>query len=48
MTDPLKHLGHRSILTDDQVREPRTILEAFFRRAVPDEVWRQQYLPLFE
>jgi hypothetical protein len=27
---------------------PRTVLEAFFRRAVPDELWRDRYLPLFD
>jgi hypothetical protein len=26
---------------------PRDVLEAFFRRAIPDEEWRQSYLPLF-
>lgn len=26
---------------------PRTVLEKYFRRAVPDEEWRQIYLPLF-
>lgn len=27
---------------------PRSVLEAFFRRSVPDELWRERYLPLFE
>jgi hypothetical protein len=27
---------------------PRDVLEAFFRRAVSEEVWRHRYLPLFE
>lgn len=27
---------------------PRTVLEQFFRRAAPDEVWRERYLPLFQ
>ena len=26
---------------------PRGIFEAFFRRSVSDEVWRERYLPLF-
>ena len=26
---------------------PRTVFEAFFRRSVSDEVWRERYLPLF-
>jgi hypothetical protein len=26
---------------------PRTVLEQWFRRSVPDEVWRERYLPLF-
>lgn len=27
---------------------PRTVLETFFRRSVPDETWRERFLPLFE
>jgi hypothetical protein len=27
---------------------PRTVLEQWFRRSVPDEVWRERYLPLFD
>jgi hypothetical protein len=27
---------------------PRSVLEAFFRRSIPDDRWRDQYLPLFE
>jgi hypothetical protein len=26
---------------------PRDVLESFFRRSVPDAVWRDRYLPLF-
>jgi hypothetical protein len=26
---------------------PRDVLEAFFRRSIPDEEWRARYLPLF-
>jgi hypothetical protein len=26
---------------------PRDVLEAFFRRSIPDEEWRGRYLPLF-
>ncbi|MGH3130032.1 MAG: hypothetical protein ACRDNX_04370 [Gaiellaceae bacterium] len=26
---------------------PRDVLEAFFRRAIPDAEWRERYLPLF-
>ncbi len=25
---------------------PRDVLEAFFRRSIPDEEWRERYLPL--
>jgi hypothetical protein len=28
-------------------KTPRDVLESFFRRSVPDEVWRDRYLPLF-
>jgi hypothetical protein len=28
-------------------RPPRDVLETFFRRSVPDEQWRERYLPLF-
>jgi hypothetical protein len=27
---------------------PRTVLEQWFRRSVPDEEWRERYLPLFD
>ena len=27
---------------------PRTVLEQWFRRSVPDEIWRERYLPLFD
>ena len=27
---------------------PRDVLEAFFRRSIPDEEWRGRFLPLFE
>ena len=27
---------------------PRTVLELFFRRSVPDQEWRDRYLPLFD
>ena len=26
---------------------PRAVLEAYFRRSAPDDVWRERYLPLF-
>jgi hypothetical protein len=26
---------------------PRDVLEAFFRRSIPDREWRDRYLPLF-
>jgi hypothetical protein len=26
---------------------PRDVLEAFFRRSIPDDEWRARYLPLF-
>ena len=26
---------------------PRDVLETFFRRSIPDHVWRSRYLPLF-
>jgi hypothetical protein len=28
-------------------RSPREVLETYFRRSIPDEVWRDRYLPLF-
>jgi hypothetical protein len=27
---------------------PRTVLESFFRRSVPDETWRERFLPLLD
>ena len=27
---------------------PRTVLEQWFRRSLPDDVWRERYLPLFQ
>jgi hypothetical protein len=30
-----------------QESSPRDVFEGFFRRSVPDEVWRERYLPLF-
>jgi hypothetical protein len=27
---------------------PRDVLDAFFRRSVSDEIWRERYLPLFQ
>jgi hypothetical protein len=27
---------------------PRTVLEQWFRRSVPDDEWRERYLPLFD
>jgi hypothetical protein len=27
---------------------PRAVLELFFRRSIPDEEWRDRYLPLFD
>ena len=27
---------------------PRTVLETYFRRAVPDEQWQEVFLPLFQ
>jgi len=29
-------------------RSPRDVLELYFRRSVPDEVWRERYLPLLD
>jgi hypothetical protein len=26
---------------------PRDILERFFRRSIPDQIWRERYQPLF-
>lgn len=26
---------------------PRSVLEAFFRRSIPDDEWRDRFLPLF-
>ena len=36
-----------SLLAYDEGSSPRTVLEQWFRRSVPDEVWRERYLPLF-
>ena len=30
-----------------EASSPRDVFEAFFRRSVSDEVWRERYLPLF-
>jgi len=27
---------------------PRDVLELYFRRSIPDEVWRERYLPLLD
>ena len=29
-------------------RTPRDVLELYLRRSVPDEVWRERYLPLLD
>ena len=34
------------LLAFDESSSPRSILEAFFRRSVSDETWRDRYLPL--
>jgi hypothetical protein len=36
-----------SLLAYAEESSPRHVLEQWFRRAVPDEVWRERYLPLF-
>jgi hypothetical protein len=36
------------LLAREEASSPRTVLEAYFRRSVSDEKWREQYLPLFE
>jgi hypothetical protein len=35
------------LLAADEGSTPRTVLEAFFRRSVPDSQWREVYEPLF-
>lgn len=35
------------LLARHEESSPRDVFEAFFRRSVPDEVWRERYLPLF-
>jgi len=37
-----------SLLAYVEGSSPRTVLEQWFRRSVPDDVWRERYLPLFE
>ena len=36
-----------SLAAYEEGTSPRTVLEQWFRRSVPDEVWRERYLPLF-
>jgi hypothetical protein len=36
-----------SLLAYAEESSPRHVLEQWFRRSVPDEVWRERYLPLF-
>lgn len=36
------------LLAHSDETTPRGVLETFFRRAVPDDVWRERYEPLFE
>jgi len=35
------------LLARHEGSSPRDVFEAFFRRSIPDEVWRERYLPLF-
>lgn len=35
------------LLAASSGRSPRDVLEQYFRLAVPDDVWRERYLPLF-
>ena len=37
-----------SLLAYVEGSSPRAVLEQWFRRSVPDDVWRERYLPLFE
>ena len=37
-----------SLTAFEEGTSPRHVLEQWFRRSVPDEVWRERYLPLFE
>jgi 7-cyano-7-deazaguanine reductase len=43
MTDSLTHLGNRSVLTEQQIAEPRTILESF-----PNPKPQRDYLIRFD
>jgi hypothetical protein len=36
-----------SLLAYVEESSPRSVLEQWFRRSVPDDVWRERYLPLF-
>ncbi|HET7856452.1 MAG TPA: hypothetical protein VFL41_08350 [Gaiellaceae bacterium] len=36
-----------SLLAGDERSSPRAVFEAFFRRSVSDEEWRDRYAPLF-
>jgi hypothetical protein len=36
------------LMAADEGSTPRTVLEAFFRRAVSDDRWREVYEPLFD
>jgi hypothetical protein len=35
------------LLASAEEESPRDVLERFFRRSVPDEIWREKFLPLF-
>jgi hypothetical protein len=37
-----------SLLAYVEGSSPRTVLEQWFRRSVPDDIWRERYLPLFD
>jgi hypothetical protein len=36
------------LIAAEERSSPRTVLEAFFRRSVSDNRWRDEYLPLFQ
>jgi hypothetical protein len=46
----LEHLLTAAICLVARAEEcsPRTVLETYFRRAVPDEIWRERFLPLLD
>jgi hypothetical protein len=48
-TELLGHLLAATVclIAADEETSPRSVLEAFFRRSVSDDRWREEYRPLF-